>query len=466
MILAAGRGQRMRSELPKVLQHIGGMPLLQHILLTIAEIKPLQTLVVVGYKQELVREKLCAQLRDTALPALPGLTWVNQEQQLGTGDAVRSAVAHLAAAADRVLVLNGDVPLIKAATINRLLTNTPATALGLLTAKVVNPYGLGRIIRNPNTQGITAIVEEKDASAAEKMIAEINPGIYVFPKQALLQLLPQLVANNAQQEIYITDVIALAIANGIAVHTEPVENAIEVQGVNTLVELAKLEREYQRMRAEDYMLQGVVIADPQRIDLRAALANDQLIAPGVYIDINVILEGKICIAENVQIGANVWIKDSEVCAGAVILPNSIIDGAKIGAGCQVGPFARIRPGTELQAQAKIGNFVEVKQSTIGVGSKVNHLSYIGDTEIGKQVNVGAGTITCNYDGANKHKTIIGDDVLIGSDTQLIAPVMIGAGTTIAAGTTVTKDVPAGKLLLNKKKNRVIDDWQRPSKQRG
>lgn len=473
IVLAAGRGQRMCSALPKVLHSLAGVPLLAHTLSTVKQLNLAQTLVVVGYKQELIQQEI-QQIGKTAAAAefaadqQQKLTFVTQPQQLGTGDAVRCAVSYLAATTERVLILNGDVPLLKPQTIQALLTNTPPHNVGLLTATVTEPQGLGRIVRDAKTQQVIAIVEEKDASAAIKAITEINPGVYVVPKAKLLRWLPQLKANNAQQELYITDLITLAISDGVAIHTEMVADPLEVQGVNTRAELAKLERELQWRIAEHYLAQGVTLADPHRFDVRgnvsAAIHNGAVkIAEDVCIDVNVILAGKIIIEANANIGANVYIKDSIIGAGTTIFPNSIIEGAVVGKYCKIGPFSRVRPDTKLGDHARLGNFVEVKNAEIGKASKANHLSYIGDAQIGEQVNIGAGTITCNYDGANKHKTIIGNDVFIGSDTQLVAPVAIGNGATIAAGTTILKDVPEGKLVLNSKQTKIIAEWQRPQK---
>jgi bifunctional UDP-N-acetylglucosamine pyrophosphorylase/glucosamine-1-phosphate N-acetyltransferase len=447
IILAAGKGTRMYSELPKVLHPLAKRPLLQYVIDAANSIVPNQLIVVCGYKAELVQR---------AFAHLP-INWVVQEQQLGTGDAVRCALSQLRNT-DKVLVLCGDVPLIEAQTLQRLICNTPDDAVGLLTVKVSDPYGFGRIIRN-KAGHLIGIVEEKDATEEQRKIKEINPGVYLLPKNKLSKWLAKLSTNNEQKELYLTDIIALAAQDGVAIHSEEVQQEEEVMGVNTRNQLAALERFYQRHQAEKLMRQGVSFLDPNRIDIRGNVK----IAADVTIDVNVILEGNITIENGVIIGPNVYIKDSHIGTGTEILANSVIDTARIGINCQIGPFARIRPSTVLQDKVKIGNFVEVKNAVIGVASKANHLSYLGDTDIGTQVNIGAGVITCNYDGANKHKTTIGNNVSVGADVQLIAPVIVGNGATIAAGTTVMKDIPEQVLALNAKQQQHVDGWQRPTK---
>ncbi len=443
IVLAAGQGTRMNSALPKVLHTIAKKPLLQHVLTSVASLKLKQTIEVCGYKAELVKQTF------TNWP----IDWVIQEQQLGTADAVRSALPQLQQT-DKVLVLCGDVPLIEPQTLLRLINNTPQNSLGLLTVIARDNKGFGRIIRD-NTGQVVKIVEEKDATNDERSIKEINPGVYLIPSNKLPKWLSQISTNNAQKELYLTDIIALAVRERVDIYTEEVLQIEEVMGVNTRSQLAELERYYQRQQAEKWMQQGVTILDPARIDIRG----DVSIAKDVTIDVNVILEGNVTIERNVTIGANTLIKDCYIGEGTEILSHSVLDSAQIGANCLVGPFARVRPKTVLKERVKIGNFVEIKNAIIAVDSKVNHLSYIGDADIGEKVNVGAGTITCNYDGVNKYRTTIENNVFIGSDVQLIAPITIGEGSTIAAGTTVMKDVPKGALALNTKQQQHVAGWQ-------
>lgn len=450
IILAAGQGTRMHSALPKVLHPLAKRPLLQYVLDAATSITPSKVIVVCGYKAELVKQTF-----DHAR-----VTWVEQEQQLGTADAVRCALPQLGEA-EQVLVLCGDMPLISAETLQRLIGNTPVGAVGLLTVTVPEPYGFGRIIRDDASR-VIKITEEKDATLEQRKIKEINPGVYLIPKHKLPHWLNNISTNNAQKELYLTDIIELAIKDGIIVHTEEVLKIEEVMGVNSRNQLAALERYYQRQQAEKLMRQGVTILDPARIDIRGNVK----IAADVTIDVNVILEGDVTIESDVIIGPNVLIKNSHVGTGTEILANCVIDTARIGANCQIGPFARIRPSTVLKDQVKIGNFVEVKNTVVGVASKANHLSYLGDADIGAQVNIGAGVITCNYDGVSKHKTVIADNVSVGADVQLIAPITVGNGATIAAGTTVMKDVPEQVLVLNTKQQQHLSGWQRPVKSEG
>ena len=437
----------MNSAKPKVLQLLAGKPLLHHVLTTVKKLNPDQTVVVCGYKGEALQQSCEAFAVD----------WVWQTEQRGTGHAVQIAYPALTAQT-KVLVLYGDVPLIEEATLKQLLAQTPEDGVSVLTVELANPYGLGRIIRDQE-QKIIGIVEERDSTPKQREIKEINSGIYVLPYKYLAAWLSSLTPHNNQNEYYLTDVISMAVKAGIPVSGLKTKNALEVAGINSQQQLASVEREHQLKAANELMERGVKLYDPARLDVRGTVQVGQ----DVTIDVNVILEGQVTLGDGVVVGPNVIIKNSSVAANTVIDANTIIDSAIIGSQCQIGPFARIRPGTELKDKNKIGNFVETKNSIIGLGSKVNHLSYIGDAEIGSKVNIGAGVITCNYDGAHKHKTIIEDDVFIGSNCELIAPVTIGKGATLAAGTTLVKDAPAGALTLTKKILTNILNWQRPVK---
>ncbi len=447
VVLAAGYGTRMKSRIPKVLHQLAGKPLLEHILSLSSRLSSKQTIVVTGHKGYEVIQSF----KDWTID------WIQQVVQRGTGDALKVAMPHIKSV-DHILVLYGDVPLIQFNILNQFVQSVPKDALGLLTTHVSRPHGLGRIIRN-DTGHIIAIVEEKDATPEQKQISEINPGIYMIPYSKIGKWLSELTATNEQQELYLTDFIANAVRDCVCIVSRPISFPNEVQGINNRVQLANAERAYQQCQAKHLMLSGVTLYDPMRFDVRGKVKID----PDVTIDVNVILEGEVTIESGVTIGHNTQIKNSTICTGTKILSNCVIDSAKIGMRFQIGPFARIRPGSHLHTQAQIGNFVEVKKTVVGQGSIANHLSYLGDAEIGKGVNIGAGTITCNYDGANKHKTIIEDDVFIGSDTQLIAPVSIGRGASIAAGTTVMKDVSPNQLALNKKKQQHVENWDKPKK---
>lgn len=441
----------MRSDLPKVLHTIGGKPMLQHVYERALELSPSTVAIVYGHGAE----QVLGRFSDWSA------VWVEQALQLGTGHAVQQALAYLQDDA-LVLVLYGDVPLLRRETLERLVSIVGENALGLLTAVVNDPTGYGRIVRD--SQGwVVRIVEEKDASAAEKKIREVNTGILAAPACRLKAWLERLDNDNAQGEYYLTDIVAMAVADGVAVETLCVADEDEVAGVNSKRQLAELERVYQRRQADALLAQGVTLRDPARFDLRGKI---EAIGRDVEIDVNVLLEGSIYIGNRVRIGPNVILRDVVIGDGVEILANSLIERARIGAHCRIGPFARIRPETVLAEEVHIGNFVEVKQSSIGKGSKVNHLSYIGDSEIGAGVNVGAGTITCNYDGVNKHKTIIEDGAFIGSDTQLVAPVRVGRDATIGAGSTITEDAPPGKLTLSRCRQVTIEHWQRPQKTQG
>ncbi|MEO8402366.1 MAG: bifunctional UDP-N-acetylglucosamine diphosphorylase/glucosamine-1-phosphate N-acetyltransferase GlmU [Gammaproteobacteria bacterium] len=448
VILAAGLGKRMHSAEPKVLHRLAGSSLLEHVVHTAEKLKPQALpIIIYGHQGELVRHRL----------ADLNVSWVLQNQQLGTGHAVQQALPTLPKSG-QVLVLYGDVPLITLETLKNLIANTPENSLGIVTAELPDPAGFGRIIRNTKNQ-ITAIIEEKDASEKQRDINEINTGIYLIPAALLHQWLPTLTNTNAQQEFYLTDLISIAVAEKISIVSIQPKHFEEILGVNNRLQLACLERFYQQQIAEKLMLQGVTLRDPHRFDVRG----DVSIGQDVVIDINVILEGHVSIGNGCSIGPNTVLRNVVIGENTEIKANSFIDGAEIAESCSIGPFARIRPGTILASKSHIGNFVEIKNSMIGTASKISHLSYIGDSEIGNQVNIGAGTITCNYDGVNKHKTTIGDNVFVGSNTELIAPVTIGEGATIGAGSTITRNAPAHQLTVCRASQRSIDNWQRPKK---
>jgi bifunctional UDP-N-acetylglucosamine pyrophosphorylase/glucosamine-1-phosphate N-acetyltransferase len=449
VILAAGKGTRMKSTLPKVMHTLAGKPLLQHVIDTANQLLPSELVVVCGNGAEMVVPYLENQDISTAM----------QTEQKGTGHAVEQAKACFGSA-DQVLVLYGDVPMITVETLQALIHSGDNKSLKVLTALLDNPTGYGRIVRDFDDKMI-CITEEKDADEETKIINEVNTGIMSIPAAWLSEALTQLDNNNAQGEYYLTDLIAKAVEQGINIDSVVCEDEMEVAGVNNRVQLAELESYYQQKTATDLMMSGVTFRDPARVDIRG----DLNVGQDVTVDINVIFEGSNTIADNVTIGANCVIKDAMIGEGAEILPNTMIDSSTLGAGVSVGPFARIRPGTQLSDKSKIGNFVETKNAIIGLGSKVNHLSYIGDTDMGADVNIGAGTITCNYDGANKHRTVIGDRVFVGSDTQLVAPVTVEDGATIGAGSTIRKDVPADALTLTMSKVKSVEGWKRPVKKR-
>jgi bifunctional UDP-N-acetylglucosamine pyrophosphorylase/glucosamine-1-phosphate N-acetyltransferase len=451
IILAAGQGKRMHSDLPKVLHPLAGKPLLGHVLDAARNIGATNICVVYGHGGEQVRAALDA----------PDLTWALQEPQLGTGHAVMQALPQLAVAVSPAptftLVLYGDVPLTRASTLQRLIAAAGSDSLALLTAHVDNPHGYGRIVRVGGK--VTRIVEEKDADDAERAIGEINTGILVAPTAALARWLPGLGNRNAQGEYYLTDIVALAVAEGIPVVTAHPDAAWETEGVNSKVQLAVLERVHQRNIAAALMEAGVTLNDPARIDVRGELSCGRDVA----IDVNCVFEGRVELADGVTIGANCVLKNCRIGGGAKIAPFCHIEDAVVGAESKVGPYARLRPGTELGRDVHVGNFVEVKNSSIADHSKANHLAYLGDATIGSRVNVGAGTITCNYDGANKFRTVIEDDAFIGSDTQLVAPVTVGRGATLGAGTTLTRDAPPDQLTVSRAKQMSIPGWKRPVK---
>jgi bifunctional UDP-N-acetylglucosamine pyrophosphorylase/glucosamine-1-phosphate N-acetyltransferase len=448
IILAAGLGKRMYSALPKVLHLLAGKSLLSHVLDTANELSPQRVCVVYGHGKETVPDAI----GDNQL------IWVKQEPQLGTGHALMQALPHL----DKkgmTLVLYGDVPLIRLETLQNLITAASAENLALLTMELDEPTGYGRIVRDAETKNIFAIVEEKDTSIDQQKIHEINTGIMVVPNANLHEWLPKLENKNVQKEYYLTDIVEMAAKAGGKIEAAHPSDAWEILGVNSKVQLATLERIYQENFANKLLEQGVTLADPSRIDIRGQLSCGR----DVEIDINCIFEGVVKIGDGVRIGAHSILKNVKIKTGTTIFPFSLIEDADIGKNCRIGPFSRIRPGTSLANEVHIGNFVEVKNSNIDVGSKVNHLSYIGDTTVGKKVNVGAGTITCNYDGANKFQTIIEDNVFIGSDTQLIAPVKIAKGSTIGAGSTITRSTPPEELTLSRSKQVSITGWKRPTK---
>ncbi len=450
IILAAGQGTRMRSDKPKVLHKIGGKPLLAHVYELSQKFDNCKITVVYGFGGE----KVLSELSDLKV------TWIEQTERLGTGHAVMQATPALDDE-DTVLVLYGDVPLLAHTTADRLLKSVDQNNLSLLTVDLIDPSGYGRIIRNQDNQ-VQMIVEEKDTTDQQKKIKEGNTGILATNAGNLKRWLSRLNNNNAQGEFYLTDIIAMAVSEGIPIKTSQPETVDEVLGINNKIQLAHLERTYQIRNAYKLMELGVTFADPHRFDLRGSILE---VGQDVEFDVNVVLEGDIRIGNRVKIGPNTTIRDVEISDDVEILPNCLIEGAHIGKRCRLGPFARIRPEVKLSDDVRIGNFVEIKKSELGNRSKINHLSYIGDSEVGADVNIGAGAITCNYDGANKFKTIIEDGAFIGSDTQLVAPVTVSKNSTVGAGSTITKDTPADTLTLSRSNQISIKGWQRPIKKR-
>ena len=446
VILAAGQGKRMHSNLPKVLHPVAGKALVAHVIDTARSLAPERLCLVYGHGGDIVRNTLAAD----------DLRWALQEPQLGTGHAVQQALPHLSDAGT-TLVLYGDVPLIQPETLKRLL-QAAQNALAILTVELENPSGYGRMVRNEEGL-VVRIVEHKDATPAELTIREINTGIMAMPTVRLATWLAQLSNNNAQKEYYLTDIVGMAVAEGLPIHTAHPRQAWEVLGVNSKVQLAELERIAQRENAERLMEQGVRLADPARIDVRGELVCGRDVA----IDVNCVFEGRVVLEEAVEVGPNCVLRNARIGAGTRLAAFTHIEDAVVGADGRIGPFARLRPGTELGVDVHVGNFVEIKKSKIADHSKANHLAYLGDATIGSRVNVGAGTITCNYDGANKFQTIIEDDAFIGSDTQLVAPITVGRGATLGAGTTLTKDAPADTLTISRAKQVSIPGWKRPVK---
>ncbi|WP_374253815.1 bifunctional UDP-N-acetylglucosamine diphosphorylase/glucosamine-1-phosphate N-acetyltransferase GlmU [Acinetobacter brisouii] len=446
IILAAGKGTRMRSKLPKVLQPLAGQPLLGHVIQTAKQLQAQNIITIYGHGGDLVKDAFSHEQ----------IQWVEQAEQLGTGHAVQVTLPILPQ--DGIsLILYGDVPLVRQQTLEQLIAVSSKTGIGMITLTVDNPTGYGRIVRDNGK--IQAIVEHKDASDEQRQIQEINTGIYCVSNAKLHEWLPKLSNNNAQGEYYLTDIVAMAVAEGLEIASIQPEQAFEVEGVNDRIQLAALEREFQAQQALELMRQGVTLTDPKRFDLRGNLK----VGHDVRIDINVIIEGDCELGDGVEIGAGCVLKNTKIAAGTKVQPYSIFDGAIVGEDTQIGPFARLRPGAKLANEVHIGNFVEVKNTSIGLGSKANHFTYLGDAEVGVGSNIGAGTITCNYDGANKHKTMIGDAVFIGSNSSLVAPVKVGSGATVGAGSVITRDVAENALAFERAQQIEKANYQRPQK---
>ncbi|WP_416040892.1 bifunctional UDP-N-acetylglucosamine diphosphorylase/glucosamine-1-phosphate N-acetyltransferase GlmU [Acinetobacter lactucae] len=446
IILAAGKGTRMRSQLPKVLQPLAGRPLLGHVIQTAKKIHAENIITIYGHGGDHVKQTF----------AQEKIQWVEQAEQLGTGHAVQMTLPVLPK--DGIsLILYGDVPLVRQTTLEQLVEVSSKTGIGMITLHVDNPTGYGRIVRQEGK--IQAIVEHKDATEAQRQIQEINTGIYCVSNAKLHEWLPKLSNENAQGEYYLTDIVAMAVADGLEIASIQPELAFEVEGVNDRLQLAALEREFQQQQAKELMQQGVTFTDPARFDLRGTVK----VGHDVRIDVNVIIEGECELGDFVEIGAGCILKNTKIAAGTKVQAYSVFDGAVVGENAQIGPFARLRPGAKLANEVHIGNFVEVKNTIIGLGSKANHFTYLGDAEIGAESNIGAGTITCNYDGANKHKTTIGDAVFIGSNSSLVAPVTIGNGATVGAGSVITKDVAEQSLSFERAQQISKANYQRPQK---
>lgn len=455
VILAAGKGTRMYSDLPKVLHYLAGKPLVQHVIDNAKQISSEPIHLIYGHGAELVLDKIQEEQLD----------WTEQKEQLGTGHAVKQILDKINPAND-ILILYGDVPLIGQETLRQLIQSKQQNDLCILTADVKQPFGYGRIIRDEEGN-VSKIVEQKDASEQEKQVTEINSGILIADGEKLIKWINNLSNNNAQGEYYLTDIIEFAVQEDCKVDSYICPDPIEIEGINNKIQLAKLERVKQHQNAEFLMKHGTTLIDPARFDFRGKASIDSIsIGQDVLIDINVIIEGECRIGNRAQIGANSIIKNSTIGDDVIIHENCVIENARIENSCQVGPFARLRPDTVMHEGAKAGNFVEIKKSQIGKGSKVNHLTYIGDTRMGADVNIGAGTITCNYDGANKHQTIIADKVFVGSNSSLVAPIIVGENATIGAGSIVTKEVNDESLYIARAKPRAIENWKRPVKKKG
>ncbi|EGN76079.1 UDP-N-acetylglucosamine diphosphorylase/glucosamine-1-phosphate N-acetyltransferase [Idiomarina sp. A28L] len=451
VVLAAGKGTRMRSNLPKVLHPVAQKPMVQHVLDTALLVGAQQLQLVYGHGAEQLQAHLAE------FSEQQGVTWVEQAEQLGTGHAVQQTIPNISDN-DTVLILYGDVPLTRPETLQNLLAAKADNALALLTVTLPDPSGYGRIVRD-NQGKITGIVEHKDANEHQRAITEVNTGMMAADGKALKRWLSQLDNNNVQGEYYLTDIVAMAASEGVHIASSQPTEIAEVEGANNRVQLAALERAYQQRKAEELMIAGATLLDPARIDVRGNVS----VGEDVVIDINVVLEGNVSIGDGAVIEPNCVIRDSQIGAGARIKANSVLEGARVGENAQVGPFARLRPGTELAKGAAVGNFVEIKKSYLGEGAKAGHLSYIGDTSVGANANIGAGTITCNYDGVNKHKTEIGAGAFIGSNSSLVAPVSIGENATTGAGSVVTVNVADGELAVGRAKQRNISGWKRPTK---
>ena len=447
VILAAGKGTRMRSSLPKVLHKLSGRSMLGHVVAAVESLGEAKKIIVTGHGAEQVEQQFKS----------PTTIFTQQKEQLGTGHAVHMAVPELCSDAV-VIVLYGDVPLIRPATIQKILAVVTESTMGLLTINLDQPTGYGRIVRN--TKGdITEIIEQKDASVEQLKITEVNTGVLALQSSQLSDWLPKITNNNAQGEYYLTDLVAIAREAGVEIISVNPESATEVEGVNNRVQLSQLERAHQRQLAEVLMESGTSLADPARFDQRGELSA----GTDNFIDINCVFNGSVTIGSNVSIGANCQISDSTIGDGVSILPNTIIESSVVGDRAVVGPFARLRPGTKMESDTKVGNFVETKKTLVGKGSKINHLSYVGDAQLGENVNIGAGTITCNYDGVSKYKTDLGDGVFVGSNSTLVAPIKVDKGGFIAAGSTVTTEVPSDSLAVGRAKQRNIKGWKRPTK---
>ena len=450
VILAAGKGTRMRSELPKVLHKVANKPMVEHVIDTARSLKPDAINLIYGHGGDQLKQAIAGD----------DLTWVEQREQLGTGHAVQQVIPHLKSS-EKVIILYGDVPLLTESTLIKLVTASANTSLGLLTMTLAEPTGYGRIVRNER-RSVTGIVEQKDANAQQLAINEVNTGIMIADSDKLKSWLEQLSNDNAQKEYYLTDIVAMAAREGVNIATAQPDNAQEVEGANNRQQLASLERALQQRQAEELMTQGATLIDPARFDCRGKLSAGS----DVTIDINAVFEGNVVLGDRVVIEPNCVIRNSVIGDDTVIRANSHIEDAKVAKGCKVGPFARLRPGAELADEAQVGNFVEMKKSRLGKGSKASHLTYLGDTQVGEYANIGAGTITCNYDGVNKALTEIGDGAFIGSNSSLVAPVSIGKNATVGAGSVITRAVADDELAVARGKQRNISGWQRPQSKKG